>query len=105
MRFTGTIKFTSLTHTFHVPENYSKSSYIFGKDSRFKYEKDEELLRSKAPGPGAYNKKSSFNVSHSTRFGFGSAEKISNIVYHKELQNSYLSKHSPGPGTYIKYMI
>ena len=32
--------------------------------------------------------------------GFGSSIKLSDKVYYKELQHSYLSKHSPGPGVY-----
>lgn len=100
MRFTNSNKFGALSHSFHTEENYNKSSYVFGRDSRFKYEKDVKHLESKAPGPGAYTSNSSFNISHPRKAGFGSSQKITSVVYHKELQNCYLSKHSPGPGAY-----
>lgn len=100
MRFTDTRKFGALSHSFHTPEDYNKSSYIFGRDSRFKYESEIKHLESKAPGPGTYNRDSSFKSSNPRKAGFGSSQKITNIVYHKELQNCYLSKHAPGPGSY-----
>ena len=40
------------------------------------------------------------NLSQPKKHGFGSSKKISNIVYYKELQNIYVSKHAPGPGAY-----
>ena len=99
-RLNDTTKFGSFAHSYHTPEDYNKSSYVFGKDTRFKYEKELEIMKSKGPGPGAYTKTSSFQISNPKKFGFGSSKKISDVVYEKELQNCYISKHSPGPGTY-----
>jgi len=73
---------------------------VFGRDTRFKYKREIEQLKARGPGPGAYNSETSFIQLGSSRVGFGTSEKITNVVYHKELQGSYLSKHSPGPGTY-----
>lgn len=57
------------THTFYKPLSYEKASYIFGKDSRFKYKQEKEKLRSRAPGPGAYNSFSSFKTAEKMRNG------------------------------------
>jgi len=67
-RFSNLEAQKKMQHTFFTPENYNKSSYIFGSDSRFKYKKDKEILRTKAPGPGTYSSLSAFK----------SAEKIKN---------------------------
>lgn len=89
-----------MSHSFHTPENYKKSSYIFSHDTRFKYKKEVEILRSRAPGPGAYNSLSSFKTAARMTNGFGSSIKLSDKVYFKELQGTYFSKHAPGPGAY-----
>lgn len=57
-------------------------------------------MKSRAPGPGAYNSLSSFKTVDRVRNGFGNSTKISDQVYFKELQKSYVSKHAPGPGAY-----
>lgn len=57
-------------------------------------------MRTKAPGPGTYNSLSAFKRPSPMKNGFGSSKKITDIVYYKELQKSYASKHAPGPGSY-----
>ena len=88
------------SHTNFTPENYKKGSYNFGTDTRFKYNKQEEIIRDRAPGPGAYKSTGSFKKASRVQAGFGLSQKLSDNVYLKECKSSYLSKHAPGPGTY-----